>query len=255
VGGIIIAKGRTPVERAVASAMDSAFGGIGFYRVLGRSGSPLKDLAAAFGVSRANRREARGRVETDTLTFGAFRHEAFEIAGLFDESLRRNQDADFNLRVRQAGGRVVLDPAIRVFYTPRGSIASVFRQYHDYGYWRTEVMMKHRELPSPRTLTPLVFVASLVILTPSAARSSIARRLLTIELGLYSTLAVGAAVAALRRRKESFRLLPIVTAAFPAFHLGSGTGMFRGLVRGVANSVDSRIRAGTRSPRRGGAGE
>ena len=64
VGGRLVPTGTTPMERAVACAMDSPFGGIGWTRAAGG-----------------------GPVETDTVTFGAFRPEAFEHAGLFDETL------------------------------------------------------------------------------------------------------------------------------------------------------------------------
>ena len=251
VGGIIVANGRTTVERSVSCAMDSPFGGIGFYRILGEGRGRLADVAAAFGLSRSRHADPTGRVETDTLTFGAFRPEAFTLAGLFDESLRRNQDADFNLRVRKAGGRIMLDPAIRVFYRPRGSVAAVFRQYHDYGYWRVAVMRKHRQLPGPRTLTPLVFVVSLALLVPTATRLRLARRVLAFELATYGALAAAAAVATVRRRKESLELIPIVATVFPAFHLGSGTGMVRGALAAVVSSrrQGRRSRAGSRPDR------
>ena len=116
------------------------------------------------GVRGAPRDAAAGRVETDTITFGAFRPAAFELAGLFDESLRRNQDDELNLRVRAAGGRVVLDPSIRVRYTPRGSLRGVFAQYFEYGYWKVAVLWKHRQPPSARSLAPLAFVTSLAAL-------------------------------------------------------------------------------------------
>jgi succinoglycan biosynthesis protein ExoA len=237
VGGVIVARGRTTVERSVACAMDSPFGGIGFYRILGRRGSLLGTLAAAFGLSRRRHADVNGRVETDTLTFGAFRPVTFERAGLFDGSLRRNQDADLNLRVRKAGGRVVLDPAIRVYYTPRGSIPAVVRQYHEYGYWRVAVMVKHRQLPGPRTLTPLAFVASLAVLSPASTRSPLALRLLAAELALYGTLAVAAAATTVRRRGEPAALVPVVAAIFPAFHLGSGSGMLHGLARAALRAA------------------
>jgi succinoglycan biosynthesis protein ExoA len=202
----------------------------------------VKNVAAAFGLGRTQRGGATKRVETDTVTFGAFRPEAFEIAGLVDESLRRNQDAEFNIRIRKAGGRVVLDPAIRVFYTPRGSIAGVFRQYHEYGYWRVAVMLKHRTLPGPRTLTPLVFVASIALLASAGTRFSVARRFLAGELVLYVALAVCAALTTVRGRREPLELLPVVVAVFPAFHLGSGTGMLRGLVRASVKTIRGRFR-------------
>jgi succinoglycan biosynthesis protein ExoA len=230
VGGVIEAVGRTRVERGVACAMDSPFGGIGFYRVLSTAGSLPASLAAAFGLGRTPALEA-ARFETDTLTFGAFRPESFELVGLFDETLRRNQDDEFNLRVRRAGGRVVLDTGIRVHYTPRSTLRGVFRQYSEYGYWKVAVVVKHRELPGPRSLVPLAFVASLAVLGGLGARSDAARRLLAGELALYAALALAAGATSLRGRREHWTLLPTVAASFPAFHLGYGSGMARGLAR------------------------
>ena len=100
VGGIVVPRGRTWFERAVSCAMDSPFGGIGWMR------------------------------GTETPTRGVGRHHlwrvsarAFERAGLFDESLIRNQDDEFTLRFRRSGCRVVLDSTIQVHYTPRGHTA------------------------------------------------------------------------------------------------------------------------------------
>jgi succinoglycan biosynthesis protein ExoA len=231
VGGVIVAEGQTVMERSIACAMDTPFGGIGFYRVFAGGGGTFDRLAGAFGLLRARSDAENRRVDTDTLTFGAFRPEAFRVVGLFDESLRRNQDDEFNLRVRRSGGRVVLDPAIRVHYTPRGSWHGVFRQYFEYGYWKVPVMLKHRELPGPRSLIPPAFVLSLGILLPGSARFRLARALLAAELALYAALALASGATSIRRRRESIRLLPRVCAVFPAFHLGYGYGMLRGFVR------------------------
>jgi succinoglycan biosynthesis protein ExoA len=230
VGGVIVAEGQTVMERSVACAMDSPFGGIGFYRVFAGAGT-LERLAGAFGFLQGRDNSKGLRFDTDTLTFGAFRPEVFHTVGLFDESLRRNQDDEFNLRVRRSGGRVVLDPAIRVHYTPRGSWRGVFRQYFEYGYWKVAVMLKHRELPGPRSLTPAVFLLSVGILLPASGRFRLARSLLRVELALYVALALCSGVSSIRRRRESLGLLPRVVAVFPAFHVGYGWGMLRGFVR------------------------
>jgi succinoglycan biosynthesis protein ExoA len=231
VGGIIVAEGRTPVERAVACAMDSPFGGIGFYRIFSSDGSLAHRVAGAFGIPWARNGGNDSRVETDTLTFGAFRPEAFRRAGLFDETLRRNQDDELNLRVRKAGGRVILDSSIRVHYTPRGSFRDVFRQYYEYGLWKVPVMRKHRQVPSPRSLAPLMLVSSVALLAPLAPRLPVVRRLLAAELGAYGALAVAFAALCVSRRHESWRLLPVVVAVFPTFHSAYGIGMLRGWLR------------------------
>lgn len=211
VGGVVVPAGETRVERAVACAMDSPFGGIGWTR----HGSGTE------------------RVEVDTVTFGAFRPEAFARAGMFDETFVRNQDDEFNMRLRRAGGRIVLDPAIRVHYTPRGSWRGVFRQYHEYGLWKIPVMRRHRAVLGLRSMAPIGLVGSVAALAPLAFVSRWARYGLAAELAVYTAGAGVAAVGAVRQRGESLSLVARVATVFPAFHLGYGTGMARGLWRAL----------------------
>jgi len=210
VGGRLVPTGTTRIERAVACAMDSPFGGIGWTRSSGR-----------------------GRIETDTVTFGAFRPEVFEQVGLFDEALVRNQDDEFNMRIRAAGGRIVLDPAITVVYRPRGSFRGVWRQYFEYGLWKVPVMLKHRRIATVRALVPLAFVLGTGGLLAAALRSRRARRLLVAEWLMYGALAVFFAARGVPRRDEKWTLLPVVLAAFPTFHLGFGSGQAVGLLRAL----------------------
>jgi succinoglycan biosynthesis protein ExoA len=208
VGGIFLPAGRTATERAVACAMDSPFGGIHW-----------------------TRHAARERVEVDTVPYGAFRPEAFERAGLFDESLVRNQDDEFNLRLRLAGCRIVQDSSIRIEYIPRGSFAGVFRQYFEYGLWKPAVMRKHGRPTSARSLVPVALVASIALLAVLAPWLQVAALLLALELALYASGALAFGGLSLRRRQEPLRLLPRVAAAFPAFHLAHGLGQLTGWAR------------------------
>src|SRR5205085_4068568 len=138
--------------------------------------------------------DAVERMEVDTVYCGAFRPEAFARVGLFVD-LGPDHDEEFNLRLRRAGGRIVLDPAIRAYYTGRRSFADVFRQYHDYGLWKIPVMQRHRQVLSGRSLVPPAFVVSLAVLVPAARHSATARRALGAEVAAYSAcaLAFGAA--------------------------------------------------------------
>ena len=104
VGGIIVAEGRTPLERAVACAMDSPFGGIGFYRVFSSDGSLARRVAGVFGIPWARDATSDSRVETDTVTFGAFRPEAIRAR----RPVRRDIASKPGRRVQSArpqGGR------------------------------------------------------------------------------------------------------------------------------------------------------
>jgi succinoglycan biosynthesis protein ExoA len=208
VGGVLVARGRTPTQRAAACAMSSAFGGIGW-----------------------SRHDDDERVEVDTVPFGAFRPDAFRRAGLFDESLVRNQDDEFNLRLRLAGGRIVRDPSITLEYTPRGRYRGLFRQYYEYGRWKVPVMLKHRRIVSMRSLAPAALVASFLTLTALSIVTHHALALLLTELGVYAAGAALFGVRAIRSRRESWRLLPRVIAVFPTIHLAYGFGMVAGWLR------------------------
>ena len=208
VGGVFVPTGRTATEHAVAAATDSPFGGVHW-----------------------TRHASDERVETDTVPYGAFRPDAFRLAGLFDESLVRNQDDEFNLRLRRAGGRIVLDPAIRIFYRPRGSFRRLFRQYYEYGRWKAPVMRKHGRATSVRSLVPGGFVASVVVLAALALWLPAAVLLLGVELASYAAVALTFGVVGLRRRKLPWRLLPRVLAVFPTVHVAHGLGMLAGWLR------------------------
>ena len=210
VGGRLVPTGTTPMERAVACAMDSPFGGIGWTRCA-----------------------SDGPVTTDTVTFGAFRPEAFEQAGLFDETLIRNQDDEFNLRLRRAGGEIMLDPDITVMYRPRGSIARVWRQYYEYGFWKVPVMMKHRRVLTARSLAPLAFVLASVLLFLAMARFPLARRLLVLQWSVYGAAGAAFAARSVSQHGEPWSLVPRVLATFPAFHLGHGSGQAVGWLRAL----------------------
>jgi succinoglycan biosynthesis protein ExoA len=217
VGGVFLPTGHTPMERAVAAATDSPFGGVHW-----------------------TRHSTTERVETDTVPYGAYRPAAFRIAGLFDESLVRNQDDEFNLRLRQAGGRIVLDPAIRIFYTPRGSFRRLFRQYYEYGRWKAPVMRRHGRPTSARSLVPGGFVGSLIILVPLALWFHAAMMVLDLEIVGYAAGALAFGIICLRRRREPLRLLPRVVAVFPTVHVAHGLGMLAGWLRAPFRSGSAR---------------
>jgi succinoglycan biosynthesis protein ExoA len=208
VGGVFVPAGRTGTERAVGVAMDSPFGGVHW-----------------------TRHGSGERVEVDTVPYGAFRADVFDRIGYFDETLVRNQDDEFNLRLRLAGGKIVLDPAIRIYYTPRGSFRRLFRQYFEYGLWKPAVMRKHGRVVSARSLAPIFFVVSLAVLGTLAVFSASALILLAVEDGIYVLGALVFAVLAIRARRERWSLLPRVVAAFLTFHVAYGLGMTVGWLR------------------------
>jgi succinoglycan biosynthesis protein ExoA len=131
VGGIMAAEGTSPFQQAVAWAMTSHFG---------------------VGASRFHTGGHPGAV--DTVYLGVFRREAIERVGGYDEEYLRAEDWEMNHRIRQRGGLIWFQPAMRVTYRPRASVAALGSQYFQYGRWRRVVARQHPGTINLRYLAP-----------------------------------------------------------------------------------------------------
>lgn len=93
-----------------------------------------------FGVGGARFHYSDQEEWVDTVYMGAWPRRVFEKIGLFDEELVRDQDDEFNCRLRRQGGRILLSPAIRSEYIVRSSPRALWQQYFQYGYWKVRVL-------------------------------------------------------------------------------------------------------------------
>jgi succinoglycan biosynthesis protein ExoA len=160
---------------------------------------------------------------TDTVPFGAFRRSLFEKMGGFDESLLTNEDYEFNTRVRQSGGVIWLDPAIRSTYIARASLPQLGRQYWRYGYWKQKMLRRHPGSLRWRQALPPVFVASLIGLGSLSIFLPPARFLLSVEIGLYLLILVGAGLMSALRRRAPLSILGL-PLAIATMHFSWGGG-------------------------------
>src|SRR5262245_22194158 len=101
-------------------------------------------MAHPLGVGNALHRYPDYEGFVEGAQFPAFRRWVFDRVGMFDERLVRNQDDEFNFRIRQAGGRIYVSPKVRYSYFVRERVSQLFRQYFQYGFWRIPVIEKHR---------------------------------------------------------------------------------------------------------------
>jgi glycosyltransferase involved in cell wall biosynthesis len=117
---------------------------------------------SVFGVGPARFHLAGAREEVDTVYLGCWRREVLEELGGYDESRLQwaAEDQELNFRIRQRGGRVVLDPSIHSWYFPRETIRSLARQYSNYGVAKASTLAKHNSLPTWRPLAPAGLVAA-----------------------------------------------------------------------------------------------
>src|SRR3990172_3332671 len=123
-------------------------------------------LAAAhpLGVGDALYRFTARAQEVDTVPFGAFRRSLVQEIGTFDESLQTNEDYEFNARIRRAGGRVWLNPAIKSIYYSRPTFSSLARQYARYGFWKFRMLRRYPRTLRLRQALPPLFLLSLILL-------------------------------------------------------------------------------------------
>ncbi|MDR3626203.1 MAG: glycosyltransferase family 2 protein, partial [Ignavibacteriaceae bacterium] len=141
VGGPYLTKAVTPIQAAVANAISNPFG---------------------IGNSKAHNPDFKGYV--DSVPYGAWKRELFEQTGYFDERFKRNQDDEFHYRAKSLGKKIFLNPEIKLWYYPRNSLYSLFRQYYEYGLYKPLVLKKIKSEIKFRHIVPALFMIYLILL-------------------------------------------------------------------------------------------
>jgi succinoglycan biosynthesis protein ExoA len=172
----------------------------------------------------------------DTAFPGAYRRELFAEIGGFDEQLVRNQDDDLHFRARLAGHRMWFDPRLRSRYRPRRTIAALWRQYFEYGWWRSVTLRKHGKVASVRHLVPAVLVAGLgagpvLAVVPGAGGL---RRLWVAGAAGWAVVLV---VAGARERDAGAAVAARVPVTVGCLHLAYGSGFWGGVAHQLASAI------------------
>lgn len=211
VGGIMktLPREDTLTARAVATVLSSRFGvGNSYFRIHTRSPKWV-----------------------DTVFGGCYRKEVFERTGLFNENLLRGQDMEFNLRLKRAGGKTLLDPGIVSFYYPRCEFGVFVKNNYHNGLWAILPFLYSPIRPvSWRHLAPLAFVSALIASAGPALAGWLGWAPFLALAGAYAAASLGASIHAAAAAKELRQalILPIV---FLGLHLSYGLGSLAGAGR------------------------
>lgn len=205
VGGPIETIGESLRARAIAAAMSSKFG------VGGSSFRTIDDR----------------EMYVDSVAFPGYTRRILEKAGPFNEELVRNQDDEYNYRIRKLGGKILLSPEIRSRYYSRSGFKALWRQYFQYGYWKVRVFQLHPRQMSPRQFVPPAFVLTLMILAISGIFIAAAAWIFAGVLILYLIANLGAALSL--SKTVEFRAIPFVSFSFLILHVSYGLGFLIGL--------------------------
>ncbi len=202
VGGTIVRRAESPMQRAIGLATSSRIG----------VGDSMHNYAARAGW-------------VETVFPGFWRRELFDRVGQFDPAMIANEDNEFSLRIRKAGGRIWYDPEIRVEYVPRATLDGLFHQYRLYGLGKIRVLRKHRGGLRWRHLVPALWVAFLVV---GGILSLVVQRIAAlwlVGLAAYTTTIVVAGLRLQRGDAAWWRIVP----AFATIHVAYGIGTWQGL--------------------------
>jgi succinoglycan biosynthesis protein ExoA len=175
------------------------------------------------GVGDAKYRWATKAGYADTVAFGTYARKTFDEIGFFDESLFVNEDYELNTRLRAAGGRIWIDPAIRATYYSRPDLRSLARQYFIYGFYKYRMLKHHPDSIRWRQALPPLFVFGILMLSLLASFWMAARILWVLIVGLYLTVLLFGSLPEAIKQKKILLLLGIPLAIM-TMHFSWGTG-------------------------------
>jgi glycosyltransferase involved in cell wall biosynthesis len=204
VGGPIETIGEGTVGKAIAAAMSSPF-----------------------GVGNARFRYAATEGEVDTVPFGCYHRRVWEVVGRFDETVDGADEDSYNARLIEAGGRIVLVPAIRSSYFPRRTFQALAKQYWEYGAAKGTLFARGRPL-RPRHFAPSAMVVSAPVLWLAGrvlGRARLALRMLGV------TYVAGGMVMASRASKSQGANPLFTFGAMATMHVTYGAGFIAGWLR------------------------
>lgn len=222
VGGLMKAEGLTPFQSAVARTYTSRFG----------LGGPSYHVGGDEGPC-------------ESAYLGVFRRDALDEVGLYDESVRRGEDWELNLRIRGAGYTVWFDPALAVTYRPRETWTKLVRQFFATGSWRGELARRIGTRNGLRYFVPPALVAWLLLAAVAGVAAAAGARgawlvpawILWGGVGVYGIALVGVVAGAAGGRSLGDRWRSL--AVFPTVHVAWGVGFWNGLLRGAHRTHDT----------------
>jgi succinoglycan biosynthesis protein ExoA len=183
--------------------------------------------STAFGVGGGRFHFSTREEWVYTVYMGAWPIRVFRNIGLFDEELVRDQDDEFNFRLRDRGGRILLTPKIKSVYIVRSNPKALWKQYFQYGFWKVRVMQKHPRQMSLRQFVPPVFILALFA-SALLALLPVTRVFSPIVLLSYILFNLSASI--ITAAKKGWKNLPLLPIVFAILHFSYGLGFINGLI-------------------------
>ncbi len=211
VGGLlkILPSENKPMDKSIALSISNPFGVGNAYYKSGYSGRPKW---------------------VDTVFGGCYKREVFQKVGLFNENLVRSQDMEFNLRLKRAGGKILLVPDIVSYYYPKSTLKDFFLHNLEDGVWAI-YPLKFVKMPLKlRHYLPLIFILSFIGtgIFGIFFQPFLWSFLLIIVAYFLANFYFSAKIAI---KEKNIRFLFLMPVTFTARHIGYGLGSLFGLIK------------------------
>ena len=162
------------------------------------------------------------------MAFTCYRKEVFDKVGLFDPEFWCGQDAEFDIRVKKAGYKILYTPQTRVNHFKRDTVKGLFNQLYRYGIARAKMIKKHPDTLKIFHLFPSLFILGVAFIFFLWVFHLISTLLLVYLIVIYVALCF---VSTARISKNP---VVIITSVF--FYLliktSYGLGFLRGIITG-----------------------
>lgn len=186
-------------------------------------------FAHPFGVGNANYKHNPKEVkEVDTVPFGCFHRKLFDKIGFFDEELVRNQDDEFNARIIQSGGKILILPDVQITYYARPTLLKMGRMFYQFGLFKPLVNKKLKHPASVRQFIPMLFVLGVFSGVIWAFVSPLIFELWVIAMAVYGAVNITVSLVAAIKNGSIFTM-PFLVIGFVIIHFSYGLGYLKGI--------------------------
>jgi glycosyltransferase involved in cell wall biosynthesis len=163
----------------------------------------------------------------DSAAFGCWKKEVLEKIGGWNENLAGSSDMDLNARLKEAGGRILLDPEIQINYYADANLRSYWKHNFADGVWATYVLKFRSKAWAWRHWVPMVFLLSLLGSAALALYWSLFGRLFLAILGCYAIASLAASLQ-ISAREKNINYLLVLPLTFGIRHFAHGIGALYG---------------------------
>lgn len=208
------AVGFHPKQKAIAATQNSRLGNGGSqHRMAGQSGYVDHGHHAAFDLK------------------------TFRALGGYDETAPYNEDAEFDARLVESGGRIYLDGSLTIDYYPRSNFRALGTQYFRHGWGRANTILKHGKMPKLRQMLPVLVLFGCF---GGLALVSLVGLIGLLPLAFYLSACLAWAIG-LAGRARDFSILLAAPAAV-VMHMSWATGFLTRMLDGLRQRLGRRLR-------------